>query len=58
VSRPIEESVFDMSDPELEPLITQFGSHLESILANGAQIEGLGDAISNAHAALETVVSR
>jgi hypothetical protein len=45
-----------MSDPELEPLIVQFENHLESIRANGAQLEGLGEAISNARAALSTVV--
>jgi hypothetical protein len=50
------DSVFDMSDPELQPLIAQFESHLESIQANGAQTEGLGEAMSSAHAALDTIV--
>jgi kinetochore protein Fta7 len=58
VDRQVEASVFDMSDPELEPLLQQFGSHLESILANGEQIEGLEEAISTAHAALNPVLSR
>lgn len=56
VRRPAVDSVFDMSDPELEPLIAQFGSHMESVQANGLQLEGLGEAISNAHAALSAVV--
>ena len=56
VSRSTEDLVFDETDPELEPLLSQFGSHLESIQANGMQLDGLGEAISRAHAALSTAV--
>lgn len=52
------DSVLDNHDEHLEPLLNQFRSHLESIHANGVQIEGVLDGISSAHAALAHAVDR
>ncbi|KAE9984236.1 hypothetical protein EG327_005092 [Venturia inaequalis] len=48
--------VFDETDEDLTPLLSQFRSHLESIQANGSQLEGVGDAIASAQAALRTAL--
>lgn len=48
--------VFDETDEDLAPLLSQFRSHLESIQANGSQLEGVGDAIASAQAALRTAL--
>lgn len=47
---------FDELDDELAPLLSQFGSHLESIQANGSQLEGVGDAITITEASLRSAL--
>ncbi|QDS73643.1 hypothetical protein FKW77_002328 [Venturia effusa] len=44
--------VFDEVDKDLAPLLSQLRSHLESIRANGNQLEGVEGAIADAQAAL------
>lgn len=48
--------VFDETDEDLASLLSQFRSHLESIQANGSQLEGVGDAIASAQAALRSAL--
>lgn len=48
--------LFNEADEDLAPLLSQFRSHLESIQANGSQLEGVGDAIASAQAALRTAL--
>ena len=43
-----EEMIEDTDDPDLQPLLQQFKNHLMSLMANQAQVEGLGKAISQA----------
>jgi hypothetical protein len=43
-------------DPELAPAIAQLTSHLESIHGNIKQVEGVAEAISEAHAELDGVL--
>ncbi|KAF2432076.1 hypothetical protein EJ08DRAFT_732822 [Tothia fuscella] len=52
IERPVRDSFFDSPDPELQPLITQLGSHLDNIQANTAQLDGLSNALTSAEAAL------
>ena len=47
-----EEMVEDADDPELQPLLRQFKNHLMSMMANQAQVGGLGEAISRAEISL------
>jgi CENP-Q, a CENPA-CAD centromere complex subunit len=52
-----KQRVFDETDEDLAPLLSQFRSHLESIQANGNQLEGVGDAIAVAQASLRIALS-
>jgi hypothetical protein len=52
VKRSACDSVLGEPDEDVAPLLAQFRSHLESIQANGQQLEGVGDAIASAQAYL------
>ncbi|KAL2351929.1 CENP-Q, a CENPA-CAD centromere complex subunit-domain-containing protein [Cryomyces antarcticus] len=45
--------LFDNPDPELDSLLKQLGSHMESMQSNHAQVTGLSDATAGAQATLE-----
>ncbi|KAK5163540.1 hypothetical protein LTR04_002431 [Oleoguttula sp. CCFEE 6159] len=45
--------LFDNPDPELDSLLKQLGSHMESMQSNHAQVTGLSDAMAGAQATLE-----
>ena len=47
-----EDMVEDADDPELQPLLRQLKNHLMSMMANQAQVAGLGEAISRAEISL------
>jgi len=47
-----EEMVEDTDDPDLQPLLRQFKNHLLSMMANQAQVAGVGEAISRAEISL------
>jgi hypothetical protein len=51
-----KQPVFDETDEDLAPLLSQFRSHLESIQANGNQLESVGDAIAGAQASLRAAL--
>ncbi|TKA62966.1 hypothetical protein B0A49_11021 [Cryomyces minteri] len=48
-----QQSLFDNPDPELDSLLKQLGSHMESMQSNHAQVAGLSDAMAGARATLE-----
>lgn len=47
------DSLFDEEDEDLSPILVQLRRHLESIHANGMQVQGLPDTLTEASIALE-----
>lgn len=47
-----EEMIEDTDNPDLQPLLRQFKNHLMSMMANQAQVAGLGEVISRAEISL------
>ncbi|KAF2839607.1 hypothetical protein M501DRAFT_1010693 [Patellaria atrata CBS 101060] len=55
LSTPFADQVLEdeISYPELQSLLGQLRNHLESMQANMAQVDGIGDALISAHASLD-----
>lgn len=54
----LDPSLLHSPDPDLNPLLEQLQSHLESMQANLGQLEGIDDAMVSAREALDDVLFR
>lgn len=55
---PIDTSSLDAPDAELAPILDQLRRSLENMQGNHMQVEGIGQAMTDAHTALDDVLFR
>jgi kinetochore protein Fta7 len=55
VSEEIRDSIFDIRDKDLQPIIYQLRNHLDSIRTNNTQVDGVCDAIREAGISLDSL---
>jgi kinetochore protein Fta7 len=56
VTEEIRDSIFDIRDKDLQPIIYQLRNHLDSIRTNNTQIDGVSDAIREAGISLDSLI--